>query len=282
MDGTWLVAFHGGSADTSINNLGVFSGPNTPASPFYGLGPTPATQAHAGALPALRELRAFVPTRDGSLLYVVNAYQAFSQVLTFAPTPDGSPLYAFQSGLSDSKLAHPFAIVAGWNDALYVSNQDDAQNAVVSFTPGSTTVATFPTAPAKAARGLAFDGTYLYLADAGANTVSAYDSSRSGKPAHQWSVHEPVHVLYDGARYLYIGSEKDNAVLVADTAEPGARPRPLVSGEVAGIDPPLIWSMFMLLPMSGIRPARCPIRVQASRVPAMSGHAPASARRPLP
>jgi hypothetical protein len=34
-------------------------------------------------------------------------------------------------------------------------------------------------------------------------------------------VHEPVHLLYDGSRYLYIGSEKDNAVYQYDTHEGG-------------------------------------------------------------
>jgi DNA-binding beta-propeller fold protein YncE len=235
MDGTWLVSFHGGNDDVSINNLGVFNGSNSPASPFYALGPTPATQPHPGALPALRELRAFAPNQDRSLLYVVNAYQAFSQVLTFVPTLDGSH-FAFQPALSDKKLSHPFALVVGWNDELYVSNQDGSHDAVVSITPGSGTVRTFPTENVEAPRGLAFDGTYLYLADASANTVAAYARSGSRKPAYRWSVSTPVHLMYDGARYLYIGSEKDNAVLVADTRNVSERPQPLVSGNVAGIN----------------------------------------------
>jgi hypothetical protein len=87
----------------------------------------------------------------------------------------------------------------------------------------------------KDVRGLAFDGTYLYVAESGAGVVRALDASQ--RQAAAIAVDQPVHLLFDGARWLYIGSESADAVYVYDTtAPPGTGAVELIHGKGAGIE----------------------------------------------
>jgi hypothetical protein len=67
----------------------------------------------------------------------------------------------------------------------------------------------------KKVRGIAFDGKHLYIADADAGSVTAYDSAAN--PVAVFQVEAPMHLLYDGSRWLYVGSETANAVVACDT-----------------------------------------------------------------
>jgi hypothetical protein len=46
-------------------------------------------------------------------------------------------------------------------------------------------------------------------------------------------VSEPVHLLYDGTKYLYIGSEKDNAVYQYDTTGNATTVSPFIKSSTA-------------------------------------------------
>jgi hypothetical protein len=235
----FLVSFHGGTTAASINNLGVFGADGTARDPFYALGPAPENsgsgsgQVSVGALPALNELRAVLTTSGA--LYVVNAYKEFCQLLTFAPRPAADGFWPFAGIYADKSagLSHPFDVVAG-PSVLYVSNQDS--NDVVSFTgPGAQ--GTVVASGYKAVRGLAWDGQALYVADSGADKVHIYPDAESSK-ATSFAASEPVHLLYDGVSQLFIGSEKDNSVLVFDTTSVPSdnNPQILIDGKRSGLD----------------------------------------------
>jgi hypothetical protein len=236
----FLVSFHGGTTGSSINNLGVFSSDGTARDPFYALGPAAssagsgAAATSIGALPSLNELRAVLST--STALYVVNAYKDFSQVLIFEPTASTDGFWAFTGVYADkaAELAHPFDVIAG-PSGLLVSNQDT--NDVVSFTgPGAT--GTVVQSGFSAVRGLAWDGQALYVADSGADLVHLYPDADSSKVT-SFPVEKPVHLLYDdGTQTLFIGSEKDNSVLVFDTTSPASssNPQTLIHGSKSGLD----------------------------------------------
>ncbi len=214
------ISFHGGSTATSINNiLSTVAGGLTPVL-------VPNSQ---GVLPALSELRAFLPYANGTL-FAVNAYKDFSNILTF--TPQGG-LYTFASifaaGNSDG-LAHPFDIALGGDGHIYVSNQDvlpSATSSAITYYEGPTM-----DHPGKykgifidgffTLRGIATDGKDWFVADEGDSktpgSVAIYDSS--GKLKSSTPINKPVHLLYDGSQYLYISSEQDNAVYRWDLKNP--------------------------------------------------------------
>jgi hypothetical protein len=88
-------------------------------------------------------------------------------------------------------------------------------------------------------RGIATNGTNWYVADEGdtktPGSVSIFDAS--GKEQSSLSVNQPVHLLYDGSRYLYIGSEKDNAVYQYDTTGSATTVSPFIqSSKTVPID----------------------------------------------
>lgn len=215
-----LASFHGGSAANAINSLLSITPSASPASM---LSPT-----SAGVMPALSELRGFTTDASGRL-YVVNAYKDFSQILAFGKpaVPNGPFVFASVfAGGKDSELAHPFCAAFGSDGHLYVSNQDPNSQGSVAVTyyegPAMNNPGRFKGIFADgftALRGIATDGTLWYVADAGdsktAGSVSIFDAK--GKKQSSLSVNQPVHLLYDGSTYLYIGSEKDNAVYRFDT-----------------------------------------------------------------
>ena len=217
---TLLISFHGGSSAASINN--ILSMPS--AGPMVPL----LAPSASGSLPALCELRGFFAA--GNFLYVVNAYKDFSNILTFSPPASAGNPYTFgglfAAGSSDG-LAHPFCAVLVPNGDLYVSNQDvlsGQKSSAITYYEGPT-----KNHPGKykgvfadgfiTLRGIATDGTYWYVADEGnsrySGTVWILDSA--GNQKNSLSIDQPVHLLYDGTKYLYIGSEAQNAVYRYDT-----------------------------------------------------------------
>ena len=231
------ISFHGGSTATSVNNLLSVSsgGALTPL----------LVPDSTGAMPALSELRGFFTDPAGTL-YVVNAYKNFSNILSFKPSGGA---YAFDrifaSGSGDG-LAHPFCAVLAPDGDIYVSNQDVLSGQTSSaitryegpskkhpgkykgvFIDGFTTL-----------RGIATDGKLWYVADEGNDKVAAsvgiFDGD--GKPQDSLSIKQPVHLLYDGSQYLYIGSEKDNAVYRYDCTNGGSPAAFVTSSSSAPID----------------------------------------------
>ena len=150
----------------------------------------------------------------------------------------------FAAGASD-RLAHPFCAVLVPNGDLYVSNQDmlsGQKSSAITYFEGPT-----KNHPGKykgvfadgfiTLRGIATDGTYWYVADEGSNsgTVWILDSSGNRQP-NSLSIDQPVHLVYDGTRYLYIGSEGQNAVYRYDT-QSGDKPVEFItSSSTAKID----------------------------------------------
>jgi hypothetical protein len=65
--------------------------------------------------------------------------------------------------------------------------------------------------------------------------VSILDAS--GKQQGSLAVNQPVHLLFDGSKYLYIGSEKDDAVYRFDTTGNATSVTPFIaSSKTAPID----------------------------------------------
>jgi hypothetical protein len=232
-----MLTFHGGSIDSSINNVGVFTVSDDnqaePATPFYALGPR--AQGGFGALPALSELRCLaLDPLDGSLL-VANGFKDFNQVLQFSPA-SGPSRFAFASIYASDGLNHPFDLVFAFDNNLYVSNQDPnpklSKSPVITWysAPGAKAEVFKAQATFQTLRGLASDGSYLYVADAGTKQDGMlYAFDESGKVRVSYPLSEPVHLLYDGTRYLYIGDEHDNAVYLYDTVSRTA-PSGLLTG----------------------------------------------------
>jgi len=218
-----MVTFHGGSSRTSINNVGIFSVADDhaqPVDPFYALRPSRGTSL--GALPALAELRRMVMAADGTLL-VANGYKDFSQLLQFSPSSTPAS-FEFASVYASDQLHHPFDALFAFGNDLYVSNQDadlkKSKSPAITFysTSGANGQVFLAEQTFRALRGLAYDGNYLYVADAGGNEDGAfYGFDASGRKKVSHALEQPVHLLYDGTRYVYIGDEHKNAVYIYDT-----------------------------------------------------------------
>lgn len=235
-----LASFHGGSAASAINSILSIAPSSAPSVVLAPNG--------AGVMPALSELRGFTTDGHGTL-YVVNAYKNFSQILTFAPPKVSGGPWTFLSvfaGGKDSELAHPFCAAFGSDGHLYVSNQDPNSKGTIAVTYYEGPTMKHP-GQLKGVfadgfvglRGIATNGTAWYVADAGdaktAGSVSIFDAK--GKKQTSLSVNQPVHLLYDGSKYLYIGSEKDNAVYQYDTTGSATTVSPFIkSGSTPPID----------------------------------------------
>jgi DNA-binding beta-propeller fold protein YncE len=203
--GTLAVGFHGGATLPGINNVYAFAS-GKPGQLLLGAANSP----DPGMMPALSELRAFVPSADGSFLLVANGSKDRNQVLRFARGSTGEPAWVFHDVYASDGLSHPFDVVVGFGGDLFVSNQDT--NTVTRHsTRGSAT--TFVDG-FKEVRGLAYDGTYLYVADVGGDTVGLYDGSATS--VGTLDVKRPVHLLLATSGWLWIGSERGN---VASRAE---------------------------------------------------------------
>ncbi len=231
------VSFHGGApsttdqshhhAGTAINTIMTVDG----ATLAPALEPGDTT---------LRELRAFTLDPGSGQLYVVNAYKEAGAIYVFDPPSDaivGAPYVYSSTFASASKhLDHPFDLVFGPDGDVYVSNQDTGE-ITVFHGPAHSQPGSFKHVFAKgfgAVRGLACDGTSWYVADAGSKSKPAgvwvYDLAGTAQAAEPLAVPQPVHLLYDGARYLYVGSESTDSVYRLDTTATGAVPGVFVDG----------------------------------------------------
>ena len=214
--GTLAVSFHGGATLPGINNVYAFSqgkagrvmlgAPNAP---------------DPGTMPVLSELRAFVASSDGSFLFVANGSKERNQVLRFTAGATGEPPWVFHDVYASDGLAHPFDLVHGFDGSLFVSNQDT--DTVTCHATAGGPATTFATG-FSAVRGLAFDGTYLYVADVGADTVSVYDGT--GAKVGTIDVKRPVHLLFDASGWLWIGSERGKVAAARSQAVRRPRRRP--------------------------------------------------------
>jgi hypothetical protein len=201
------ISFHGGKHH---DNLESFPG-GTPI-----LDPSGVT---------LDELRGFTlgPSGDGHL-YVVVANKDLSQILRFDPPSAPGKPYANGKIFTASHLHHPFDAVWGPDGNLYVSNQDAADDGKIKITKYDASgkhLGDFANG-FKELRGLTWAGNTLYAADEqggtkGTGTVTPYDLDGSARTPIE--VPDPVHIVYDGARYVYIGSNGTSSVYVYDTAK---------------------------------------------------------------
>lgn len=218
-----VISFHGGK--DGINTLLSF----------------PTLENILKDAPQMRELRGFTlgPGSDSDHLYVVNAYKNDSKIFRF--TGDDKGKYKAGEVFAHKELSHPFDAVFGPDGNLYVSNQDSGQitcyQGPSSNKPGSL-IGTFGP-KFNTLRGISWAGSVLYAADEKAGKsgeVIGLDSK--GKPTGtQIAVKDPVHVLYDGSRYLYIGSGSGNSIWVWDTSgKISPNPAEIVGSQTPQID----------------------------------------------
>jgi hypothetical protein len=231
---TWIISFHGGSTkDPAVNTL--------------------ATIQLGGAAPPMRELRGFTVGPDGNL-YVVNAYKSNSLIFQFGPAASSPAVYL--STFVSTNLDHPFDLAFGPDGNLYVSNQDNNSVAVFQGPSGSTPgafVKNFISSGVNTLRGIACDGTNWYVADEkggkGKNgAVLVYDSS--GNQKYSVDIADPVHLVYDGQRYLYVGSGSANDVQVFDTTNTKSPSASSIFGK-GGANPPIDATSGLALPGDG-------------------------------
>jgi hypothetical protein len=217
---TITVAFHGGGGSTSHTNLHSY--PND--TKILSTGPSDPSLSTA-------ELRGFVlgaTKSDATDLYVLNSEKSKSEILRYEAKGDGT--YHNGKVWATEHLHHPFDAVWGPGGNLYVSNQDpshDNQIHITVYNSSGKFVGDFAKGFA-VLRGITWVGKTLWVADekggpnkTGAVIAYACDSKFSGTPTgDSIAVTDPVHVLYDGSRYLYIGSESGNCVYLYDTTQP--------------------------------------------------------------
>ena len=201
---TLIISFHGSSSGKH-NKLKTF----------------PALGNLLAEPPELQEPRGFLvgPGNDSNHLYVVNAYKNASLIYRYTSSTSGT--YTGGAVFASDSLSHPFDAVFGPDGNLYVSNQDSS--AITYYqgpggqSPG-TLLGTFaPKAKFTTLRGIAWVGSALYAADEDAGVLGFNADGTSNSVTIP--VKNPVHLFYDGARYLYIGSGKGNSVWVWDTSK---------------------------------------------------------------
>jgi hypothetical protein len=207
---TLTASFHGGK--TGLNNLYSFQQGSSSGSAILDV--------------TLDELRGFTLGPHGNLYVAVAHRGSDSNVLSFTPPTQSGGQYtngtAFVS--PQSKVAHPFALVfAGAN--LFVSNQDD--NKIRQFDASTGDYIQDFSDDFNVLRGLTTDNVYLYAADEQggknkAGEVSWYllptssSPTKASKVGHV-DVADAVHIMYDGLRYVYIGSEEQKSIYLLDT-----------------------------------------------------------------
>jgi DNA-binding beta-propeller fold protein YncE len=220
---TLLVSFHGGKEPGSINNIYSFTGFGTPRSVLE----VPQPEQ-------LSELRKFLFDPTGTYLYVANGYKHLSQVLRFERGDGPQETWLLEGVYADQLIDHPFDVIVGPGGSLLVSNQDS--NAVTKVNAKEAEEPFASGFKFSEIRGLAYDGKYVYVADAGRNVVIAFDAS--GNPTGlTFKLHQPVHLLYDPANgWLFIGSEAESAVYVWRPARPSAAPVKLIANTQPPID----------------------------------------------
>lgn len=217
---TLTVSFHGGGGGTSHTNLHSY--------------PKDTKILSEGSSdPSLKtaELRGFLlgaSKSDSTDLYVVNSDTKNSQILRYEAKGDGT--YHNGKVWATDHLHHPFDAVWGPGGNLYVSNQDPSTDKDIHITVYSSSggyVGDFAKG-FSVLRGMTWVGKTLWVADekggpnkTGAVIAYSCDSKFTGTPTgDSIAVADPVHVLYDGSRYIYIGSESGECVYAYDTTQP--------------------------------------------------------------
>jgi len=219
-----IVSFHGGSGAGAINDLIAFPA----GEPAYELlsTATPSAVVHP-----LKELRKFLLDQPGEHLYVANGSKDLNQVLRFGPPVEEGKQWRYECVYASRGLSHPFDLVWGFGGALFVSNQDT--NEVTSFDSQGAEGAKFASG-FKAVRGLAYDGSRLYVADSGDDRIRAFDAD--GNEVGHAKAKQPVHLLWDADHgWLLIGSEADDSVLAWNPST-SAEPATLVAKTEPAID----------------------------------------------
>jgi DNA-binding beta-propeller fold protein YncE len=223
---TLLVSFHGGDSKGSINNIVAF--PQDGGKPYDLLSP-PTLSAGANSL---KELRKFLFDPTGSCLYVANGSKERNQVLRFLPPLGSGKQWRYGGIFISAELDHPFDVIFGFGGDLFVTSQD--KNWVSRYAASGAGKGVFAEG-FEGVRGLAFDGSRLYVADPVAGRVCQFDEE--GNETGAFTVNEPIHLLYDPARkWLLIGSEADNSVLAWTPTKPSAPPVTVIAGGGAKID----------------------------------------------
>jgi hypothetical protein len=222
---TLTVSFHGGSSPNAVNNL-----------LSYRRGGSGIPILNPPASITLDELRGFTPGPNGDL-YVMVGNKNAGNVLQFTPPVPPSVEYTDGTAFASpsSALSHPFALVFA-KSSLFVSNQDD--NKVRRFSASTGAGGKDFAEGFNTLRGIAADANYLYVADEKGRKnqkgeVSWYalpngaSASKASKAGHV-DVDDPVHLLYDGSRYVYIGCEKNSEIYLLDTQNLAKAPTRLV------------------------------------------------------
>lgn len=232
-----LVSFHGGGSSGSINNIVAFP---EGGKAFDLL----STATLSAVVHPLKELRKFLFDPAGRRLYVANGSKDLNQVLRFSPPLQPGKQWRYEGVFASKGLAHPFDVVFGFEGDLFVSSQDKGWVTRYPLTGvgGGVFAEGF-----ESVRGLAFDGSHIYIADSKAGRIYRYKPD--GNEVGHIKAKEPVHLLYEPARkWLLIGSEGDNSVLMWSPARPSDSPVTVVSGAKAAIDHT---AGIALLPTSG-------------------------------
>jgi hypothetical protein len=182
---------------------------------------------------SLLELRGFL-FHEG-YLFVANGNKHQHQILRFQPS-EKQGQWQYDCTVADKTLQHPFAVISAFHDALFVSSQDDNRVTVYGdpYPEGSVFKEGF-----NALRGLAYDGTYLYVADSlGSNGDSGYVAlyDVDANEQHRFTVKQPVHLLYDAAHgWLFIADEEPGTVKIY-SHRAGERPMTLIPNGGGMID----------------------------------------------
>ena len=180
----------------------------------------------------LRELRKFLFSPAGDYLYVANGSNELNQVLSFTPSRLRPDRWQYEGIYASRGLSHPFDIIFGFQKAVFVASQDNG--CVTKYDSKGAAPKSFASGFA-AVRGLAFDGTCLYIADSGKDVVVPFDAS--GKAARSISVSQPAHMLVEPLHgWLFISSEKKNSVVAWNPATPETPPLEVIANTSPKID----------------------------------------------
>ena len=243
MNKEWYISFHGGDEKTTLNNIHVYSAD----------GQWIRKALNKDSLPqsvSLRELRGFTLGPDGNL-YVVNAFNEFSQILRFRSEMNKHAQHDFidvfvrRDAASNPGLNHPFNAVFDPHGNLYVTSQDTgitlryhgpkSRDGVPSapmalpqslrgVTAGGLHPGTFCASAKQVPHGLVvvrealFAAGLLYVADRDADCVKKYDAATGdymGEIAARGLIDKPIHLALSGT-ILYIGSRGNETVSKCD------------------------------------------------------------------
>jgi hypothetical protein len=243
MQKEWYISFHGGVEPSAHNNIHVYSA----------VGKELRKALNPHDLPrsiTFRELRGFTFGTDGDL-YVVNAFQDFSQILRFDGrlNKDGQhdfvDVFVQYDAVHNAGLRHPFNALFNSQGDLYATSQDTSltlryfgpcskegapgtpmplpaslrETAGTHFQPG-----TFCASAKQVPNGLIvvrqalFAAGLLYVADRDADCVKKYDAATGayrGEIRASGLIDKPIHLaISDGI--LYIGNRGNESIVKCD------------------------------------------------------------------